>query len=329
MAYIRDPNRRFGNTMATESIIDFSSIAPGKSVRAVKSDGVYYMPRRDIIMSICNKNAKDASTVWTRDITDEEKQELSTFCMKHRFEGNGFGETECYNLEGTILLSMMLPGKFARKIRRQAARLMTDWVRDNTDDPLLREMATSAQISKKRERDDELIDIDIAERRAKIAAMNTDVKERLLRANDDEATAPLRFQQSAMTAYQALCPNNILDDRARILFKDIILNLTLPKKTIENGEDPEGNPRSVSDHAMRMQLSFTTAELQKIGGYVADRFRERYGHDVDFLYHEQTVNGRKVGVKNYVQKDHDILVAGFADFDKAKNQPVKRASRAR
>lgn len=131
----------------SESIIDFSAIVPGTSVRAVKIDGTYYMARRDVIMAVCKKNASDASTVWTRDMTDEDKMELQTHMRRYKFGGSGFGETEVLDAEGATLLIMMLPGKFAKSMRLKAAKLLSRFI---SADPMLTE---ELEVNRKRGRE--------------------------------------------------------------------------------------------------------------------------------------------------------------------------------
>jgi hypothetical protein len=305
----------------SESVIDFGSVVPGSTVRAVKKDdGKYYMPRRDIIMAVCSKNASDASTVWTRDLTDDDKKELLTFCRKHTFQGSGYGETDVLNLDGAILLTMILPGKFARTVRIKAANLLKNWIHENTDDPLLREMAAETDQSnaletkKRRERDDLVLDLQLEERRISL-------KRQAVELHEKEAEIPFRVHEHAMQIYQSLCPNNKIDERARIMFKDRLLNLIVkPSAQITNGvdENPDGSPMSVSDLVVKAGKVFGPGDMIKIGANAAMRFRERYGEDKDPSKHEQYIGGRKCLVNHYVLKDHDLVVAAIESFVKGK-----------
>lgn len=129
-----------------ESIIDFSSIVAGTTVRAVKIDGVYYMPRRDIIMAVCNCDMKAASDIWTRRLTDD-KNELEAYMKVHQFSGTGQSATEVLAVEGCILLIMMLPGKFARSMRLKACKLVSRFI--NADPTLISDL----EINNKRGRE--------------------------------------------------------------------------------------------------------------------------------------------------------------------------------
>ena len=128
-----------------ESVIDFGSIAAGQVVRAVKINDVYYMPRRDIIMAIAKCDIKAASDIWTRRLTELEKEEASYGCAKHQFDGPGQSETEVLTFDGALSLALCIPGPVAKKIRIQARRLLKKWLHDHTADPLMREITAEPQ----------------------------------------------------------------------------------------------------------------------------------------------------------------------------------------
>ena len=87
MAAMGGTAARAPGTKLEESVIDFGSVVAGKVVRAVKIDGVYHMPRRDVIMAVSNCDNKAASDVWRKSISDDEKKDLSDFCRNHKFDG--------------------------------------------------------------------------------------------------------------------------------------------------------------------------------------------------------------------------------------------------
>lgn len=299
-------------------------------------------------MAVCNKNASDASTVWTRDLSTDDKNELLSFCQKHKFEGSGFGETDVLNLDGAIMLTMLLPGKFARTIRLKAVNLLKKWIHENTSDPLLREMAVQpAKIeSGKREREDELMcmDPDVAERRLAI-------KERFFKLKVDEYLFAQRVEEAStkiqeniremkmasheriVKIYQSQCTGGILDDRAKIMFNDMAMKIanssSLPtglingQQVITNGSndakhvdtevDPEGCPRSISDIVTEMGLRFSSGDIIKIGALAASKYRERYPGQ-DPKKHPQWVGGRECQVNHYMTKDHDIVKAAITEL---------------
>lgn len=301
-------------TSMSESVIDFGSVVPGTTVRAVKIDGIYYMPRRDIIMAVCNEDNVKASKTWTQKITDEEKNDLLPFLAKHQFSGVGNIETEVYSLDGAILLTMMCPGKFARSVRIKAANLLKKWIHDNTNDPLLKEMSSEpVAVLAKRKRED----LDYEERWLAL-------REREARLEADVAMIPVTVKERELAhhhklvqAIQSMCPGNVLDDRTRLMLKDRGMNLLLGEsaRAITNGAaDPDGNPKSVSDIAAAMGKAFNKKDVKAIGRLAAAKYRDRYGEDAEPPKHEQLCDGRICPVNHYVEKDHDLVEAAVREF---------------
>jgi hypothetical protein len=61
-------------------------------VRFTVINGVQYLSVRDLISVICGKTNKEASQTWIRDINNEQKAELSSFCGNFQFPGRGQSE---------------------------------------------------------------------------------------------------------------------------------------------------------------------------------------------------------------------------------------------
>ena len=105
--------------------------------------------------------------------------------------------------------------------------------------------------------------------------------------------------------------------------QDVIFNMSTQKQ-LTNGSDADGSPLSVSDMVTRMQLSFSTSDVQKIGAIAAGLYRDRYGRDAKPAKHEQLVCGRSCPVNHYVLKDHDLLATAISGF-KAPKLAVARS----
>ena len=212
-------------------------------------------------------------------------------------------------MDGCLLLTMMLPGKFARSVRMKAANLLKKWIHDNTNDSLLREMtAEPASTLGKRTRDDLELEerrLAIREREALLLQVPLIVKEREL-ANHN----------MLVQAVQCMCPGNVLDDRARLLFKDRAMNLMQGGETPAVGmiTDGDGSPKSISDIVAAMGKTFKPKDMIKIGAIAAAKYRERYGDDATPPKHPQWVNGRSCAVNHYCLKDHDIVQDAVCEF---------------
>jgi hypothetical protein len=123
-----------------EYAMDFSSIVPGASVRAVKIDGEYYVPRRDVILVVCSAEYKEspngyhnaivnASKIWTQRISHTEREALLPYMKMYQFKGPGYSTSEVLTIEGAMMLLMVLPGKFAKSLRLKACKVLTRFLR--------------------------------------------------------------------------------------------------------------------------------------------------------------------------------------------------------
>jgi hypothetical protein len=303
------PGARATGAKLEESVIDFGSVVEGQTVRAVKIDGVYYIPRRDTIMAISNCDNKAASDVWRKSISDDEKKDLSDFCRNHQFDGIGQSATECYDMDGTILLTMMLPGPFAKRIRMKAASLLRKWIHDNTPDPLMREITAEPQgVLGKRGREDLEMDreerqLTILERKAALMRAPVALDAEIARVEQ----LRLENHNTMLQGVQAMCPGNVLDDRDRFLFKDRMMNIAHRGGGAAVITDGEGCPRSVSDIVTEMNKVINKKGMQQIGKVAAAKYRKKYGEDAKMLKQSQFCDGRTTPVNCFVAKDHDLV----------------------
>ena len=132
-----------------------------------------------------------------------------------------------------------------------------------------------------------------------------------------------RFQKTLREDYTSLCPNQIMDDRARIMFKDNLLNLAFPQgiatavQVIGNGvpvPDPEDNrPLTISAFALEEGKRYDTKALQRIGCIMSSMYQKKYGARAS--QHEQYTEGAVRVVRSYTRKDKDMLREAFRVFD--------------
>jgi len=183
------------------TIIPFEEIISGATVRFTVIGGVQFLSIRDLIMVMCGKNQNQAAKVWRR-ISDEVKAELNAFYLNFKFPGRGQSEQPVIQFQGALKLLVWLPGENAKKFRSQAADILTRYCTGDTT--LLSEI--NAQ-----DADNKALDI-------QEEALQTSRIERHLKA--------VTIQNKLMDMYTALCPDNVIDDRTRLHFKDIIVNLS-------------------------------------------------------------------------------------------------------
>ena len=311
------------------SVISFNELVSGSAGVRVADDGES-LSIRDIIMVVCSKNNNEAGEVWRR-LQDSHKNELQEFISTFQFPGRGQSSQPVITLPGAIKLIMWLPGNMAKEFRSKACDILTRYLAG--DGSLVAEVEANAgsneplnimaRQSLKRAGDElEIQQRKLAIREKEIELSKSEIEVRCMRmeADEREALIPAKLrefeltqQQSIVAFYQSLCPGGIVDDRAKLLFKDCILNLTgSPQLAITN--NPDSNPKSVSDIATSMGKKFSPGDIIKVGVVAATKYRERYGPKESPGKHGQFVNGRMCEVNHYVARDHDLVNAAVSEF---------------
>jgi hypothetical protein len=179
---------------------------------------------------------------------------------------------------------------------------------------------TSSEIVRKRQldRDDALFEMEMVERKHAMLERNQAIVER-----------KHKLMQQTMEDYSALCPNKVIDDRARLLFKDNILNVFTmappargpqlaiasdPQLAISDGAAAVNNnkPITISTLAAELGYRFDNGQLQKIGKKVANAYREKYGECPG--KHEQMVGQASILVNSYTERDRGLVEKVIVDF---------------
>ena len=115
--------------------------------------------------------------------------------------------------------------------------------------------------------------------------------------------------QTLMTIYAGLCPDNQIDDHARVMFKDAFYNMASDGKAITNGED---KPITISNVAVELGLRLSSEDLQKAGIRIGKEYFKRYNAKPN--KHEQKVGGAIRFVNSYTEKDKDLIVEVLKTF---------------
>ncbi len=134
------------------------------------------------------------------------------------------------------------------------------------------------------------------------------------------AMNPVRILKMKIDMLRESFPDQLNNDRTRLQLQDLVNHtlfrpssaspastaLTCASSPVADltGPDPAGSPMSISDLCLTQSLSFTTADMIKLGKRVADGYRQKYGPAEIIGTHAQQVAGRMCMVKHYVQKDH-------------------------
>lgn len=280
------------------------------------------------------------------------KNLLSINLIERNTGGRGNCKTQLVNLQDALQLVMVLGGELAKETRGEFAKILNDFfkgkeelvdqIRANaaSNSPIAQlarasvdpEVDANCAITKKRqlEREDALFDMEMAERKQRLMhmAMETSAKAAEAQAKVAEAQAKvLDVQKMLMDTYTSLCPNRVIDDRARLMFKDNFLNLASQgpassQLAIGNGgiggsgagvaAGLAGRPFSVSDAATALKLSFNRGDTQKLGKLVAAAYREKYGQGPS--KHEQWVDGASREVCSYTERDRGMVEAVIKSY---------------
>ena len=108
-------------------------------------------------------------------------------------------------------------------------------------------------------------------------------------------------------SYHELCQNVVMDERARLIFKDSFLNMAMlqgPSAANANGEQAN-KPVSLSMIATELGMKFSTDELKSIGKILSKRYFTKHGKAP--TKHEQLVNGMVLKICSYTESDRPLI----------------------
>jgi len=304
----------------------------------VTDDGLFYAV--DLAMVVTGKNRDDAAKSLRNLSNDIFQQEKFTYRSLSLTGGHA---TKLVAFQAAIELIMVLPGKVAKEtrfkfsdiIKRYLAgdsSLISEIQQNAASDSPIAQMARASLdapdqdelLSRKRqlEREDALFEMEMAERKQRL--MHSAAETQAMLAETQARTVAV--QKTLREDYAFLCPGQVMDDRARLMFKDNILNLATmsaapysPQLAIENGipvasapvEDTR--PMTASSLALEIGKRYTTKALQRIGVIMSNLYQKKYGEKAS--QHEQYTDGAVRLVRSYTRRDKDLLLEAFRLYD--------------
>ena len=289
-------------------------------------DGTQYLSTRDIIMCVCDKDCNHAADLW-RTFSPEKKSELTPFLSVFKFPGRGQSEQPVITFPGAIKLLMFLPGEKAKMHRSTMVTILTRYFAG--DPSLLREVEANA-----------VSESPVAQMARASLASETGVQDSLKRKREELELLKLetdircqeRESQIALAQhYETLCTSSQMDERAKLIFKDSILNSIMPpgQARLTNG-DGGNNPLSLSQIATKLGLKCTPEGLRSVGKIASRMYQERHGRAP--TKHPQLVDGRMTDVNTYFARDEDLIRDAFDEHTAkpvAASQPPARTPPAR
>ena len=315
-------------------LIPFAELTGGtESVRFTVINGGTYMSVRDIIMVVCKKDNNMAGEVW-RNTSDKQKEELQDFILNFQFPGQGQRMQPVITLEGALKLIMWLPGEMAKDYRSRACGILTRFL--GGDSTLVEEIEANAAsdapihvlarealaLTPQQELEArELKRLELRERIARVETLEVEVKHK-------------RVQTQRMQKEEALSLEReehlIKDCRLRVLLRANLMNCLQQDARADGGNLllTDGVavevPKTVQRILQEMGHDLPTKTTKAIGRAVADKFRDRHGHEADKV--EMILKeGQSVRVNAYAAKDHDLVQEAFEEYYET-NKKAKHAS---
>ena len=278
-------------------------------------------------MHVCQKNNDDAGMLWRR-MGHEKISELDSFCAQFKFPGRGQQEQPVITFPGAIKLLMFLPGEKAKMHRSTMVAILTRYFAG--DPSLLREVEANA-----------VSESPVAQMARASLASETGVQDSLKRKREELELLKLetdircqeRESQIALAQhYETLCTSSQMDERAKLIFKDSILNSIMPpgQARLTNGADDGNRPLSLSQIATKLGLKCTPEGLRSVGKIASRMYQERHGRAP--TKHPQLVDGRMTDVNTYFARDEDLIRDAFDEHTAkpvAASQPPARTPPAR
>ena len=308
--------------------------AEGSSVRGmVTPDGKQAFSVYDFMTSACGYKDTGASArkEFKRVIGDgsQHQNEVVASCHYLKFPGAGQRDTPCMTIRGLQRLLMILGGKVAAEFRQIIEGTFT---RVMAGDQSLIEVINANAVSeapiqqafraalaqepvapvldelclgKKRERDDLLFDMEMAERRAALEDRKAALEERKLK----HASNLIEHANTALGSINGLKAWAHVDERTKLQMEDHIKNVVFNSMgtstlAITNSAQPTA-ALNVSILAKELGFKCLDGQLQRIGKDMAKAYREAY--KCEPTKHKQYVGGNYIPVNSYMERDREMM----------------------
>ena len=274
----------------------------------------------------------------------------STKIVERQLSNRGGPKTKLVSFDDAILLVMVLPGKVARETRVQFRDIIRSFM--GGDQSLHAKIDANAQSNspiaqmarasmateqdplslthkrKMEELDIERQEVDIARQRNEIARQRIEMEgqkveienqriemeKKRVEMEKTRAESDTQRMVTIANGYSELCKNTVIDERARLIFKDYYLNMTMSNQSsagstqglLTNGETVSPNkPISLSQVAHELSLKIPDNKLIAIGMELKKKYVKRHGKEPS--KHDQLCGGRMTKVNTYSEGDRDLM----------------------
>lgn len=308
--------------------IPFDEISAGSNAKLTIIDSVQYLSIQDIIMHIGNQTAKYASSTWGR-LPADLKKEIETEVRYFQFPGQGKKLEPVITFKGALKLIMWVGGKHAKKYRSKMASILIRYYAG--DDTLNEQIQANAQSSaplaqmaraalveehavglpNKRK----LEELAIAKLEAEIQAKQAETKAKLAESEARRLHVNHEHIAKCTAGYHDMCRDTVMDERAKLIFKDLYLNMAMPEDdarriTINKPNDPgpsssASKPITVSQVAGSMGMLLSKSDRMSIGIELSKRYVAKHGKLPP--KHEKLFDGQVIMVNSYTEEDRPLV----------------------
>jgi hypothetical protein len=291
--------------MSNEKKFSFAEIVQGRdaSVRVTDDNMLYAV---DLVMVMTGKDRNNAGRDL-RDLSDEIFQ--STKFVDRQTSTRGGHKTKLVSFSNAIELIMVLPGKVAKETRAKFADIIRRYLAG--DKSLITEVeanaqsnAPIAQMARASLVSDEvpvLNEVTLPHKRRleelELCKLEADIKDR-----------QIGYLMKCSGCYQDMCKDTVIDERAKLIFKDLYLNMAMLQGgpgMITNGDPLPSKPISLSLVAGEMGLKLPTNELISLGVELKRRYLATHGKAPS--KHDQLCDGRVTKVNSYSESDRPLV----------------------
>jgi hypothetical protein len=272
----------------------------------------------------------------------EFQQEVAAACRYLKFPGSGQKETPCMTVRGLQRLLMIYGGKVAAQYREIVEGTFTrvmagdqsliEVINANaaSQEPVQQAYrAALAQepvapvlddfcLKRKRERDDLLFDMEMAERKLALEESQLRLEDNKLTLEErklglDErklthTTKLIEHVNTSMGSINALKDWANVDERTKLQAEAHIKNVLFNKVGAQSSSADEtqaATPLNVSILATELGFKCAEGQLQRIGRGMAKKYRETYQSDPP--KHKQFVGGMYIPVNSYMERDRSMM----------------------
>ena len=260
----------------------------------------------DFVNVVCNKDIKDSYGRITfarlTHPTSENAKEVQSLCQYLRFPGVGQRDTPTMTLRGLQRLLMILGGKVAAEYRALVESTFTRVMAG--DRSLIQVIQANAESTSP---------VQQAFRQALASEPADGGLERVSgvkrdRWNDLEYTKQrVGLIKDSTELYSQICADPHIDERARVFFKDTLMNQLL----LENSS-PTSVPLTISTVAAELGLNLSSTQLQSVGHDVATAYFVKNGKKPE--KHQQMIGAALRPVNSYTQADRELVEAALKNF---------------